>query len=106
MDDPSHAGFTPDRINAPVVEFAVTDWRRSLRFYQDTLGFTLEYTRPAEGFAYVSFGVAQIMFYQMNRERNIVGTGRNLRARWGVVPMFRSNCPIWTWCTTAPEHRM
>jgi catechol 2,3-dioxygenase-like lactoylglutathione lyase family enzyme len=59
-------------INPLVVEFAVLDWRSSLTFYTDLLGFEVVFSRPEEGFVFLKFGGAQIMFYQANLERNLL----------------------------------
>jgi len=52
------------KINALVPELIVSDLKRSLRFYCDVLGFKLEYDRPEEKFAFLSFGASQIMLEQ------------------------------------------
>lgn len=54
---------------ALVPELAVSDWRRSQRFYCDILGFTCAYERPEEGFCYLTLGAAELMLDQ-------IGTGR------------------------------
>ena len=56
-------------VNALVAEFAVTDWQMSLRFYHDTLGFEVVYDRPEEGFAFLRLGAAQLMIYEIGRDR-------------------------------------
>ena len=71
-------------VNSLVVEFAVIDWRRSLKFYTELLGFEVVYDRPEEGFVFLQLGGAQIMFYQANLERNLVAGGAPLKPPLGV----------------------
>ena len=54
------------KYNALVPELAVKDFSVSKHFYIDILGFKLEYERPREKFAFLSFGDAQIMIHQCN----------------------------------------
>jgi catechol 2,3-dioxygenase-like lactoylglutathione lyase family enzyme len=56
--------------NAVVPELSVSDWRKSLRFYCDVLGFNIDYQRPEDGFAYLSLGLAELMIDQ-------IGVGRD-----------------------------
>ena len=58
------------KLGAP--QFAVLDWRKTLEFYTDLLGFVPLYDRPDEGFVFLKLGDAQIMIYQANLERNLV----------------------------------
>lgn len=58
---------------AVVPELAVRDWRESLAFYTEVLGFHCAYSRPAEGFAYLEREGAEIMIDQ-------IGTGRDFDA--------------------------
>jgi catechol 2,3-dioxygenase-like lactoylglutathione lyase family enzyme len=55
--------------NALVPEFAVSNFEGSKYFYCNILGFTCEYERPEEGFAYLALGAAELMIDQ-------IGTGR------------------------------
>ncbi len=55
---------------ALVPELSVTDWRESLRFYQDILGATVLYQRPEEGFAYLALGQAEWMIDQIGLGRD------------------------------------
>ncbi|MBO9471986.1 VOC family protein [Shimia sp. R10_1] len=55
--------------NALVPEFAVRNYKQSLAFYCDLLGFECEYARPEEGFAYLKLGGAELMIDE-------IGTGR------------------------------
>ncbi len=47
-----------------VPEFYVTDFRRSLAFYTDILGFAVAYDRPEERFAYLDLDGAELMIEQ------------------------------------------
>ncbi|MGL1922108.1 MAG: VOC family protein [Hyphomicrobiales bacterium] len=59
-------------MTALVPEFAVRDIAKSLVFYTDILGFKIKYQRPAEGFAYLYIGDAELMLDQL-------GTGRDFQ---------------------------
>lgn len=47
-----------------VPEFYVTDFRRSLAFYTEILGFSVAYDRPEQRFAYLDLGGAELMIEQ------------------------------------------
>ncbi len=47
-----------------VPEFYVTDFRRSLAFYTEILGFSVAYDRPEERFAYLERDGAELMIEQ------------------------------------------
>lgn len=49
------------KSNSLVPELSVSDFRKTLEFYTNILGFKIEYQRVDEGFAYLSLGEAQIM---------------------------------------------
>lgn len=66
-------------FNAVVPELAVTDWRKSLVFYCDVLGFEMVYSRPDEGFAFLRHGEAQLMVDQIGVGRTF-GDGADLVA--------------------------
>lgn len=53
-----------------VPELLVTDLESSLRFWRDTCGFEVKYSRLEDGFAYVTHGSAHVMLEQ-------AGVGRN-----------------------------
>ncbi|MGK9204140.1 bleomycin resistance protein [Sinorhizobium meliloti] len=61
--------------NVVVPELSVSDWRKSLRFYCDVLGFNIDYQRPENGFAYLSLGPAELMIDQ-------IGVGRDFDNRY------------------------
>ena len=65
-------------FNAVVPELAVTDWRKSLVFYCDVLGFEMVYSRPDEAFAFLRHGEAQLMIDQ-------IGVGRTFGDAAGLV---------------------
>ncbi|WP_120002877.1 bleomycin resistance protein [Nesterenkonia muleiensis] len=46
---------------ALVPELAITDLTKSLNFWRDLIGFTVDYSRPDEGFAYLTMGGAHLM---------------------------------------------
>lgn len=50
--------------NALVPELIVSDIERSLAFYCGILGFKVEYERPEDQFAFLSFGGSQLMLEQ------------------------------------------
>jgi catechol 2,3-dioxygenase-like lactoylglutathione lyase family enzyme len=55
--------------NSLVPELSITDFERSLEFYTKILGFTVEYQRTEEGFAYLSLGDSQMMIDQIGKTR-------------------------------------
>lgn len=69
-------------FNALIPEFAVADIAASLEFYVGRLGFTLEYERPEEGFAFLSLGRAQLMLDQ-------IGLGRTFETAALEPPLGR-----------------
>lgn len=50
--------------NALVPEMIVYSVKKSLFFYRKILGFTVEYERPEDGFAFLSFHGSQLMIEQ------------------------------------------
>lgn len=78
---------------ALVPEFAIRDWRASLAFYRDTLGFEVRYLRSEEGFAYLALGEAELMLDQIGLGRDIdpvlstdrLGRGLNVQIRVAAV---------------------
>ena len=53
-------------FNSLVPELIVKNIDRSLQFYVDILGFTIEYGRIEERFQFLSFGNAQLMLLEDN----------------------------------------
>ena len=68
------------KSNSLVPELAITDYERSLEFYTKVLGFTSEYQRVEEGFAYMSLGESQIMIDQIGKTRTWKTDGEYLDA--------------------------
>jgi len=58
------------KFNALYPELLVTDLKMSLEFYIELLGFHLEYERPEEKFAFMSFQEAQLMLLQDNESEH------------------------------------
>lgn len=54
------------KFNALVPELSVSDIQKSLDFYVKVLKFKIEYERPQDKFAYLSYGDAQLMIEQIN----------------------------------------
>lgn len=55
---------------ALVPELLVSEIDRSLAFWRDACGFDVRYSRPEEGFAYVTLGGAHLMLEQAGIGRN------------------------------------
>ena len=56
---------TPEHWAALVPELSIRDLDASLAFYRDLLGFSVRFSRPEDGFAYLELGRAQIMLEQL-----------------------------------------
>jgi len=54
------------RFNKLIPEMSVTDVEESLRFYTRILGFEVEYSRPEDGFAFLSLQGRQLMVEEIN----------------------------------------
>ena len=54
------------RFNKLVPELSVSDINVSKQFYTDVLGFSVEYERKEDKFAFLSLGEAQLMINQIN----------------------------------------
>lgn len=77
--------------NVLVPELSVRDWRVSLMFYRDLLGFSCRYIRADDGFAFLERDGAQIMIDQIGLGRDFdtalstigppFGRGLNLQIR-------------------------
>jgi len=73
------------KFNGLIPELSVTDLASSEKFYIQMLGFRLEYERPEDKFAFLSYGNAQIMLEEMNGNwdtaelRHPFGRGINLQ---------------------------
>ena len=54
------------KFNMLIPELSVTNFNKSLQFYRDILGFTVEYSRPEDKFYFLSYEGAQIMVEEIN----------------------------------------
>jgi len=54
------------KFNKLIPELSVTCIQKSLEFYTETLGFTVEYSRPEEKFYFLSYEGSQIMIEEVN----------------------------------------
>ncbi len=54
------------KFNKFIPELSVFNVKKSLQFYQDTLGFTIEYSRPENKFYFLCYEDAQIMIEEIN----------------------------------------
>ena len=106
----------PIQINSLVAEFAVLDWQESLKFYTQCLEFKIAFQRPDEGFVFLEFEGAQVMFYQANMERNLVtaqaplerplGLGVNLQIQAkSIAPLVQKLERAGVGLSLAPEER-
>jgi len=66
-------------MNNLVPEMLVSDLQQSLKFYRDVLGFKVEYERPENLFAFLSFNGSQLMLEQDDGEAS----------PWRVGPLER-----------------
>jgi catechol 2,3-dioxygenase-like lactoylglutathione lyase family enzyme len=65
----------PERPFAKLIpELIVDDIERSLRFYQEVLGFVVLYERPEERFVFLEREGAQLMLEQSTGRRFLAGT--------------------------------
>jgi len=53
-------------FNKLIPELSVTNVRKSLEFYAGILGFTVKYSRPEDGFYFLSLEGSQIMIEEVN----------------------------------------
>ncbi|MGX1172583.1 VOC family protein [Pseudomonas sp. R151218B TE3479] len=64
-------------FNALLPEMIVSDIKYSLKFYCKVIGFNIEYERPEDGFAFISYHGSQLMLEQ----------GRPDVSPWRVEPL-------------------
>ena len=57
------------KFNKLIPELSVSDFKKSLNFYTNILGFKIEYQRGESNFAYLSFQGSQIMIDQGNNDK-------------------------------------
>ena len=55
-------------FNSLIPELTVSDIEKTKSFYIDCLGFRLEYERPEDRFAFLSFGDNQMMFEEYSAD--------------------------------------
>lgn len=48
-----------------LAEFYITDFKKSLQFYVDVIGFKIEYQRQDPNFAFLSYNSSQIMIQEL-----------------------------------------
>jgi len=78
-------------FNKLIPELSVTSVQRSLSFYVDTLGFSIEYSRPEDGFYFLSCQGSQLMIEEANNHWSTgelvhpFGRGINLQMEVGDV---------------------
>lgn len=53
-------------LNTLVPEICISNFETAITFYTKVLGFSVEYQRENEGFAFLSLGKSQIMIDQIN----------------------------------------
>ena len=80
------------KLNPLVPELIVSDLPRSLAFYCGVLGFKIEYDRPEEHFAFLSFGGSQLMLEQDDLEPSSWRVGP-LEAPFGRGINLSIKCP-------------
>ena len=79
-------------MNPLVPEMIVSDLSRSLHFYCDVLGFRVEYQRPEDLFAFLSFHGSQLMLEQDDLEPSSWRVGP-LEAPFGRGINLSIKCP-------------
>lgn len=78
MAIPAASPYMPAlKFNTLIPELYVADLQRSLNFYVDVLGFIVEYQRPEDHFAFLSFHGSQLMLEQDEPEES----------PWVVLPL-------------------
>jgi catechol 2,3-dioxygenase-like lactoylglutathione lyase family enzyme len=63
------------KFNKLIPELAVSDLKKSLEFYVDTLGFKVEYERPENNFVFLSLQGSQIMLEEIRNDDSPWFTG-------------------------------
>ena len=57
------------KFNQIIPELGISDFKNSLKFYTDVIGFAVEYKREEEGFAFLSLGKCQLMIDEIGKSR-------------------------------------
>jgi catechol 2,3-dioxygenase-like lactoylglutathione lyase family enzyme len=81
-----------DTMNALVPELIVSDLKESLNFYCAILGFRVEYDRPEDKFAFLSYHASQLMLEQDDGEASPWRIGP-LERPFGRGINFSIQCP-------------
>ncbi len=85
------------KFNALVPELSVSDIQKSLAFYVGVLNFKIEYERPGDKFAYLSYGDAQLMIEQVNDHWHVgplsypFGRGINLQIETTEIDLIQQS---------------
>ncbi len=58
------------QFNSILPELYVLDFKKSLHFYTEILGFKIEYTRTNPDFAFLSYGKTQLMIQQLDPQED------------------------------------
>ena len=62
-----------------LAEFAITDFKNSLNFYVNMIGFKVEYQRENPNFAFLSYNGSQIMIQELDQHSSAKGLLMGLR---------------------------
>lgn len=96
------------RFPALVPELTARDFKKSLKFYTEILGFSVKFERPEDGFAYLTLGSAHLMLEQLLEDSwrtgeftPPLGRGINLEiAVEEIAPLLKRlesvHCPLWS----------
>ncbi len=85
------------KFNALVPELSVSNIQKSLDFYVKVLKFKIEYERPQDKFAFLSYGEAQLMIEQHNAHWNVAeliypfGRGVNFQIETSDIKQVQSS---------------
>lgn len=95
------------KFNSLKPEFYVSDFKKSLNFYINTLGFKVEYQRSNPSFVFLSYQGSQIMIQQEDDDEEWhngkpeypYGRGLNFQIETNNVQkiinsLVRNNCPL------------
>lgn len=85
------------KFNKLIPELSVTNIEESLGFYEDILGFKVEYSRPAEKFYFLSYEEIQFMVEEINNHwwtgelERPFGRGLNFQIEVSDVSILRKS---------------
>jgi len=88
------------QLNALIPELYVASFEKSIAFYTNVLGFSIEYQRTEDGFAFLSLGESQIMIDQIDKGRtwktgafnHPFGRGINFQIKVENIDPLLMNC--------------